>query len=194
MTESQVKINNSPEYVGKAPFRFRRFVSASVVQEHMRDVARRIREDYQDKSPIMVGVLNGAFIFMADLVREMNIPCEVDFIKLSSYRDDMAPGRIQLIKDVDADLTGRHVILVEDIIDTGNSEEFLRGHMASKHPASVAMVAMFVKPRRNNGRTIAEYVGMEIPDAFVVGYGLDYAQQWRQLPDLYVLKPDEGNV
>ena len=192
MTDSQTKHRPSPEYIGKAPYRFRRFISASVVQEHMREVARRIRDDYHDKTPILIGVLNGAFIFMADLVREMNIPCEVDFIKLSSYRDEMAPGKVQLIKDVDADLTGRHVIIVEDIIDTGNSEEFLRRHIKDKGPVSVVMATMFIKPQRNNGKSVAEYIGMEIPDAFVVGYGLDYAQQWRQLPDLYVLKPDEG--
>ncbi len=193
MPELQTNVKLSPEYIGDAPYRFRRFISSSVIQEHVRDVARRIREDYRGKSPIMVGVLNGAFIYMADLVREMGIPCETDFIKLSSYREHMAPGKIELIKDVSADLKGRHVIIVEDIIDTGNSEEFLRRHLATKEPASVAMTAMFVKPQRNNGKTIAEYIGMEIPDAFVVGYGLDYAQQWRELPDLYVLKPDEGH-
>jgi hypoxanthine phosphoribosyltransferase len=130
---------------------------------------------------------------MADLAREMNIPCETDFVKLSSYRDKVTPGAIQLSKDVEIDLRGRHVLIIEDIVDTGNSEEFLRQHILSKHPASVAMVAMFVKPRKNNGVPSVEYAGMQIPDAFVVGYGLDCAQQWRQLPDLYVLQPNEGD-
>lgn len=180
-----------PELIGKSPYRFRRFVSGSVIQEHVRELARRIQEQYRDKNPVMVGVLNGAFMFMADLIREMNILCETDFIKLSSYRDQMSSGTIGLTKDVEIDLKGRHVLIVEDIIDTGNSEEYLRRHIMSKQPASLAMVAMFVKPR-NSRATAVEYAGMQIPDAFVVGYGLDYAQQWRHLPDLYILQPNEG--
>jgi hypoxanthine phosphoribosyltransferase len=194
MTEAATRLSKpSPEIIGKAPFRFRRFISSSVIQEHVRALATRLRADYHDKKPVMVGVLNGAFIFMADLAREMNIPCETDFIKLSSYRDKTIPGAIQLSKDVEIDLRERHVLIIEDIVDTGNSEEFLRRHILGKNPASVAMVAMFVKPRKNNGVPSVEYSGMQIPDAFVVGYGLDCAQQWRHLPDLYVLQPNEGN-
>ena len=195
MTEVEsVKQQSSPELVGKAPFRFRRFISRSVILEHRLALAHRLRADYREKNPVVVGVLNGAFMFMADLVREMNIACEMDFIKLSSYRDQMTPTSINLSKDVEIDLRNRHILLVEDIIDTGKSEEFLRRHMQSKLPASLAMVAMFVKSRQTDGASGVEYVGMEIPDEFVVGYGLDHAQQWRQLPDLYVLQPSEGNL
>ncbi len=146
-----------------------------------------MRADYQDKQPVMVGVLNGCFIFMADLVRALNISCEVDFIRISSYRDSMASGHIELLKDLDVDIAGRHVILVEDIVDTGHSLGFLRKHLMDRKPASLVMAAMFVKAGEKAAKSDAEYVGMVIPDEFVVGYGLDYAQQWRHLPDLYVL-------
>jgi hypoxanthine phosphoribosyltransferase len=184
----------SPELIGEAPYRFRRFVSASVIQEHVRELAQRLRKDFVHKNPVVIGVLNGGFIFMADLIREMNVECETDFIRVSSYGDNMDSGTIRLSKDVEIDLSGRHVLIVEDIIDTGKSEAFLRRHIATKGPASIAMVAMFRKPGKSNGNSIAEYVGMEIPDAFVIGYGLDFAQQWRQLPDLYVLQPNESNM
>jgi hypoxanthine phosphoribosyltransferase len=157
----------------------------------MLDVAARLREDYRDKNPVLVGVLNGCFIYMADLIRAMNIPCQVDFIKVSSYGNDMTPGAITLVKDVTTDLADRHVILVEDIVDTGKSLGYLRKHMQDKHPASVVMTAMFMKKCFKAVGATVEYVGMEIPDEFVVGYGLDYAQQWRQLPDLYALVEDK---
>ncbi|MDD5087886.1 MAG: hypoxanthine phosphoribosyltransferase, partial [bacterium] len=148
--------------------------------------AQRLRRDYNGLDPVFIGVLNGCFMFMADLIREVNIPCEVDFIRLSSYDKNMVSGPIRLVKDVDADITGRHVVIVEDIVDTGKSLEFLRRHLGAMRPASLAMAAMFRKPMaiKADGDQ-AEYIGMDIPDLFVVGYGLDYAHRWRQLPDLY---------
>jgi hypoxanthine phosphoribosyltransferase len=183
----EVLNEKTSEIVGAAPYRFRRMVTRSEIREHVRRVAEQVKRDYIDKKPILVGVLNGCFIFMADLIREMNIPCEVDFIKLSSYGDEMTPGKISLVKDLSADIEGRHVIIVEDIVDTGKSLLYLRQHLTAKKPASLVMVAMFVKDRVQPDGVEAEYVGMEIPDEFVVGYGLDFAQQWRQLPDLYTL-------
>jgi hypoxanthine phosphoribosyltransferase len=180
----------APETVGTAPHQFRRRIASADIQQTVRRLAAELRRDYHGKKPILIGVLNGCFIFMADLIREMNIPCEVDFVKLSSYGDSMSPGALSLLKDVDADLRGRHVIIVEDIVDTGKSLTYLRQHLQSKGPASLVMVTMFLKEIRRPDQAAAEYVGMRIPDTFVVGYGLDYAQQWRQLPDLYVL--DEG--
>jgi hypoxanthine phosphoribosyltransferase len=175
------------EIVGTDPFRFRPLIKQDVIQSHVLALAARLRADYEDKRPVMVGVLNGCFVFMADLVRALNIPCEVDFIRISSYRDTMASGHIELLKDLDVDIAGRHVILVEDIVDTGRSLGFLREYLLGRNPASLVMAAMFVKAGEKAARSTAEYVGMEIPDEFVVGYGLDYAQQWRHLPDLYVL-------
>jgi len=179
------------EYVGTAPYRFGRVIPAAEIRAHGLRLAAELRAEYRDKNPILIGVLNGCFIFMADLIRAMNIPCEVDFIKLSSYRDSMASGELSLLKDVDADLEGRHIILVEDIVDSGRSFGFLRRHLLSKKPASLVMAVMFVKERAEAEAARAEYVGMVIPDIFVVGYGLDYAQQWRQLPDLFALVKDE---
>lgn len=177
----------STETVGSGPHRFRPLISRDVIQAHVKQLAERLRDDYRDKDPVFVGVLNGCFIFMADLVRAMNVPCEMDFIQLSSYRNGMTAGELSLLKDVDLDISGRHVLLVEDIVDTGKSLGFLRRHLQERGPASLAMVSMFVKPGKMAADAVVEYVGMEIPDEFVVGYGLDYAQHWRQLPDLYVL-------
>lgn len=181
----------SSEMVGTPPHRFHKLISREVIHEHMLQVAGRLREEYRGKNPVLVGVLNGCFIYMADLIRAMNIPCEVDFIKLSSYGDEMRPGEIALLKDVDADLTDRHVILVEDIVDTGKSLGFLRKHLQDKRPASLVMTAMFVKRCFKAVGAEVEYGGIEIADEFVVGYGLDYAQQWRQLSDLYALVEDQ---
>jgi len=178
------------EVVGVPPYRFRRLIPAAAIHDALREIAVRLRTDYDGKRPILVGVLNGCFIFMADLIREMNISCEVDFIKISSYEDDMAPSAVRLVKDVSANITGRHVILVEDIVDTGKSLEFLRTHLQANNPASLVMAAMFNKDCPKMAGAHAEYVAMDIPDKFVVGYGLDYAQEWRHLPDLYALAED----
>jgi hypoxanthine phosphoribosyltransferase len=186
----EVKLENQVEIVGTPPYRFRRLIGSSVIQRYVQDLGSRLRLDYYDKNPILIGVLNGCFIFMADLIRYMTIPCEVDFIKLSSYRDGMTSGDIEIKKDVDAHLEGRHVIVVEDIVDTGKSIEFLRSHLLQSKPASIAMVTMFLKPKSMRTNAPIEYVGMELPDDFVVGYGLDFAQQWRHLPDLHVLAED----
>jgi hypoxanthine phosphoribosyltransferase len=179
------------EIIGESPYRFRKLIDRETIQEHVQQVAARLRTDYRDKEPLLVGVLNGCFIYMADLIRAMNIPCEVDFVKLSSYGDAMSPGAITLLKDVDADLAGRHVILVEDIVDTGKSLGYLRRHFEDRNPASLVMTAMFMKRCFKAAGAVVEYPAMEIPDEFVVGYGLDYAQQWRQLPDLYVSVEDK---
>jgi hypoxanthine phosphoribosyltransferase len=187
MIDMPAKPTSNPHIVGIAPYRFQPMISRDIIQSQVDQLGATLRKDYEGKQPIVIGVLNGCFIFMADLVRAMNISCEVDFIKLSSYRDGMRPGEITLLKDVDADLAGRHVILVEDIVDSGKSLGFLRQHLMDRKPASLVMAAMFMKHCfKASGQTV-EYVGMEIPDEFVVGYGLDYAQQWRQLPDLFVL-------
>jgi len=179
------------DVVGTAPYRFRRFIDRAVIRDVVRQMATTLRTEYRDKDPILIGVLNGCFIFMADLVREMNIPCEVDFVKVSSYADSMTSGAVKLIKDVDADIEGRHILLIEDIVDTGKSLGFLRQHLMAKKPASLAMAAMFVKDCPKAEGAEAEYAGIHIPPDFVVGYGLDYAQQWRQLPDLHTLIENE---
>jgi hypoxanthine phosphoribosyltransferase len=190
-TNSTVTNENHQDVVGVAPFRFRRLISSNVIQRYVQDLSRQLCEEYKDKNPILIGVLNGCFIFMADLIRYMNIPCEVDFIKLSSYRDGMTSGDIEIKKEIHAHLEGRHVIVVEDIVDTGKSIEFMRDYILRQNPASMKLVTMFLKPKSVRTNLPIDYVGMELPDDFVVGYGLDYAQQWRQLPDLYVLVEED---
>jgi hypoxanthine phosphoribosyltransferase len=187
----ELETMTTSDHVGTAPYRFAPSISAAEIHAHCLRLAAELRAEYRDKNPILIGVLNGCFIFMADLIRAMNIPCEVDFVKLSSYRDSMASGEMTLLKDVDANIEGRHIILVEDIVDSGRSVAFLRRHLLSKRPASLVMAVMFVKERAEAEAIRAEYLGLTIPDVFVVGYGLDYAQQWRQLPDLYSLVKDE---
>ncbi|MBU0690319.1 hypoxanthine phosphoribosyltransferase [bacterium] len=179
---------NSTEIVGEPPYQFVKYLDRSVIREHVRALAARMANDFRDKNPVFVGVLRGCFVFMADLVREVNIPCEIDFIKISSYGNGMRAGRIEMKKEVGVDLRDRHVILVDDIVDTGNSWDFLRNHLLEKRPASVTMASMFRKPEAIQSNIPVDYVGMDLPNEFVVGYGLDHAGQWRQLPDLYILK------
>ena len=176
------------EIVGEPPYRFRRYLHAEDIHKRVQEMAREIRLDYANRNPIFVGVLNGSFIFLADLLRNLAIPCEMDFVKISSYEKAMkSSGAVLMKKDLDADVTDRHVVLVEDIVDTGGSVRFLFDHFAKKKPASLAIATLFLKPEVFQIKSHLDYVGFEIPNRFVVGYGLDYAQQWRHLPGLYVL-------
>ena len=176
------------EIVGEPPRRFRRFLRAEAIDRRVREIAQAIRADYLDKHPIMVGVLNGSFIFLADLIRYSASPCEVDFVKISSYEKAVrSSGVVFMKKDLDAEVAGRHVILVEDIVDTGGSVQFLLSHFARKKPASLAVATLFLKPDVFKAKCSLDYVGFEIPNRFVVGYGLDCGQQWRHLPGLYAL-------
>ena len=166
-------------------------ISSKEMQERIRELGEMISRDYADKVPILVGVLNGAFIFMADLVRNLTIDCEVDFVKISSYGNAKeSSGRIRMLKDLDADIEGRHVIVVEDIVDSGLSVQWLRRHFESRKPQSLRFVTLLKKKGAAKVAYEVEYVGFEIPNAFVVGYGLDVAQRLRNLPDIYVLEDD----
>lgn len=164
-------------------------ISEEEIQERIKQIARKISADYKDckKPPIMIGVLNGSFYFMADLLRAMTIEAEMDFIKISSYQKTSSSGTIRLIKDISADITNRDVILVEDIIDTGLSINYLRNHFMNSHPASVRVVTLLYKRGITSVETEPEYVGFVIPDKFVVGYGLDIDQQYRRLRDIFAM-------
>ncbi|MDD3716130.1 MAG: hypoxanthine phosphoribosyltransferase [Candidatus Marinimicrobia bacterium] len=164
-------------------------ISEEEIQERVKQIARQISADYEGKSkpPIMIGVLNGSFYFMADLLRAMSIEAEMDFIKISSYHKISSSGTIRLIKDISADISKRDVILVEDIIDTGLSINYLRNHFLNSHPASVRVVALLYKRSITKVDVEPEYVGFEIPDKFVVGYGLDIDQQYRRLRDIFAM-------
>ncbi len=187
-TDRGVVMVKTDEIVGESPRRFRRFLRGEVIDRRVREIANKIRADYADKHPIMVGVLNGSFIFLADLIRYMAIPCEVDFVKISSYEKAMkSSGAVLMKKDLDAQVTDRHVVLVEDIVDTGGSVRFLLDHFQKKDPASLAVATLFLKPEVFEPKCHLDYVGFELPNRFVVGYGLDCSQLWRHLPDLYAL-------
>lgn len=172
---------------GTPPRSFRKFLQEDEIQTAVQRTAAEIHERFRGKNPVFVGVLTGCFMYMADIVRAANLPCTVDFIKLSSYRDGMESGRIKLIKDIDIEIKDRHVILVDDIVDTGNSWDFLRGYLMVRHPASLSMAACFRKPKSIQSGVEVDFISIDLPDEFVIGYGLDYAGAGRHLPDLYVL-------
>ena len=163
-------------------------LSAAEIKEKVKELGQKISEDYRGKCPILVGVLNGSFIFCADLFRAIDIDCEVDFIKISSYGNAMETSReVKLLKDIDAHLNDRHVIVVEDIVDSGYSVEYLRKKIERTKPKSLKFVSLLIKEEGAQVPYHIDYVGFKIPNRFVVGYGLDYAQKFRNLPEVYVL-------
>jgi hypoxanthine phosphoribosyltransferase len=171
--------------------RFRRYLSADRIQERVAEMGRTIARDYADTTPILVSVLNGAFMFTADLMRALDIDCEIDFIKLSSYgAAKVSSGEVHELKSVDADLEGRDVLIVEDIVDTGLSMEFMKERLREYNPASLRAATLLHKPRATEPELRLDYVGFRIPDLFVIGYGLDYGQLARNLSDIYILDED----
>ncbi len=168
--------------------RFRRYLSADTIQARVTEMGHRITDDYADTTPILVSVLNGAFMFTADLMRVINTDCEIDFIKLSSYgAEKVSSGDVDELKSVDAPLDGRDVIIVEDIVDTGLTMEFMKDRLQEYNPASVRVATLLHKPEATTPDLDLDYVGFRIPDLFVIGYGLDYAQLGRNLADIYIL-------
>ena len=167
-------------------------LSEAQIQAKVEELAGYLTEEYADKNPVFIGVLKGVVIFFADMVRKMNFPCEIDFMCISSYGGTNTTGNVMVKKDVSADLKGRHVVILEDIYDTGNSLTFVRDYLLSKEPASLKICTLLDKPeRRKPGITLKpEYVGFTIPNEFVVGYGLDFNEQYRNLPYIGVLKPE----
>lgn len=148
-----------------------------------------ITEEYRDKNPLMVGILNGAMVFYSDLIRQVGIPIETDFMRVSSYGTGaVSSGNVKIKKDLDIDITGRHVIVVEDIIDSGNTMSALLSNLKTRGAASVKLCALFSKPSRREVEVQIDYLGWDIPDAFIVGYGLDYAERYRNLPEVGILK------
>ena len=159
------------------------------IEARVRDLAGEIRQDYAGKTPLLVGVLKGSIVFLSDLIRNLDMPLEVDLLCASSYGEGTtSSGQMQLVKDVSADLGGRHVLLVEDIIDTGLTLSRLAETLRSRGPASVEACCLLSKPARREVELEVRYTGFEIPDEFVVGYGLDYAEAFRNLPYVAVLK------
>ena len=161
------------------------------IKTAVQKLGQKLTEDYQDKNPVVVGILRGAAPFMIDLIRAMDCYMEIDFMAVSSYGDDTeSSGTVKIIKDVDTDVTDRHVLIVEDIIDSGRTAQALRKLFAAKNAASVKICSLLDKPERREVDVQADYVGIDTPNEFVVGYGLDFCQQYRNLPYIGVLKPE----
>ncbi|WP_022834839.1 hypoxanthine phosphoribosyltransferase [Salisaeta longa] len=168
--------------------RFRRYLTAQDIQARTAELGATISSDYRNTTPILVSVLNGAFMFTADLMRGITIDCEVDFLKLSSYGDaKVSSGEVTELKRIDANIEGRDVIIVEDIVDTGLSMEYIIEKLRPLKPNSLRVCTLLHKPASTQHNVPLDYVGFQIPDLFVIGYGLDYGQIARNLPDIYIL-------
>ena len=167
-------------------------ITADAIREKVRRIGSEITCDYSGKRPVLVGVLNGALIFMADLMREIDLPLEAYMMAASSYDGYESTGTVEIIKPLDANITGRDVILVEDIVDTGITLDCLLESLQAENPASLEVCALLDKKSRRQVEVPIKYVGFEIPDEFVVGYGLDYNQQYRNLP--YVASLNAASV
>ena len=166
-------------------------ISSDEIQEKVRELGGLITEDYRGERPLLVGVLRGAVIVLGDLMRNIDLPCEIDFMDISSYgTGTSSSGVVRILKDLEEDITGRHVLIVEDIIDTGLTLSYLRRSLLARRPASLEVCALLTKPSRRRVELDVKYIGFEVPDEFVVGYGLDYAGAYRNLPDICVLKPE----
>ncbi len=167
--------------------KFEPYISSNDIQSCNNTLAKKIDKDYQAKNPLMLGILNGSFMFMADLVKKMSIDPEMSFIKLASYEGTSSTGKVNELIGLNEDIEGRHVIIVEDIVDTGNTLEKIIRLLQEKSAASVEIVSLLYKPDAYKKDYHVKYVGMEIPNKFVVGYGLDYNGKGRSLEDIYQL-------
>lgn len=166
-------------------------ISKEEIKDKVRELARKISEDYKDKNPLLVGILRGAVVFLADLAREISIPVEFDFMAVSSYGTaTKTSGVVRILKDLDEDIKGRHVLLVEDIIDTGLTLNYLLKNLRSRKPASLEICALLKKEIKQKSSFDVKYEGFAIPDKFVVGYGLDYSEKYRNVSAICTLKPE----
>ena len=162
------------------------------IAEKVAELAALIRKDYKGKNPLVIGILKGSFVFMSDLVRAMNIPVEIDFVRLASYgAGTESSGKIKLVKDVETPIKDRHVLVVEDIVDRGLTVRFLLDYLSFRKPSSLKLCALFDKPSRRKVEVPIDYVGFTVPDEFVVGYGLDLDEKFRYLPDLCILEEQD---
>ena len=166
-------------------------LSEEEIKARVQEMGDQLYEAFHDKNPLFVGVLKGCFIFMADLVRAAQFKSELEFIGVSSYHNGTkSSGVVQITRDLQEDINGRDIIIVEDILDSGNTLMFLKNYLMAKGAASITIVTLLDKPSRREKAITADYIGFVVPDEFVVGYGLDYAQQYRNMPYIGVLKPE----
>lgn len=162
------------------------------IKARIAELGEELSREYAGKNPVVVGVLKGVVVFYADMIRQLTVPCQMDFMWISSYKGTNSTGTMQVRQDLSSDIEGRHVLILEDIFDTGNSLDFTVKHLQARNPASLKICTLLDKPeRRNPAVTLeADWVGFTIPNEFVVGYGLDYNEYYRNLPFVGVLKPE----
>lgn len=170
--------------------KFKTSIPASEIKERVKAVAERINNDLKDKNPLFLAVLNGSFIFAADLMREITIPCEISFVKLASYQGTTSTGKITEVIGINEELSGRCIVIVEDIVDTGLTMKRMLETLGTRSPAEIHICTLLVKPDKLQVDLNIEYAAMKIPNDFIVGYGLDYNQQGRNLPDIYTVVED----
>jgi len=164
-------------------------VQPDQLQRRVRELGQQISDDYDGRNPLLIGVLKGAVFFLADLMREITCPCEVDFMAISSYGSSTASsGVVRILKDLDAAIEGRHVLIVEDIVDSGLTLQYLMRNLGARGPASLEVCALLTKPERRKVDLPTRYLGFEIPDKFAIGYGLDFAEHYRNLPYVAALE------
>ena len=168
---------------------FKTSIPESEIKQRVKELAQKISHDLEGKNPLLLGVLNGSFIFAADLMREMTIPCEISFVKLASYQGITSTGKVHEVLGINEDLAGRDVVIVEDIVDTGRTMKQMIESLGTRNPASVHICTLFVKPDKLEEPLNIEYAAFSIPNDFILGYGLDYDQTYRNLPDIGVLSP-----
>lgn len=161
------------------------------LEKRVKELGEELTEKFDGEEPIFIGVLKGSFIFMADLIRNVDLKCSMDFMAVSSYGNGTtSSGEVKINKDLNEDIAGRHVVIVEDILDSGVTLNYLCGYLKNRKPASITLVTLLDKPARRKSPVKADFVGFEVPDEFVVGYGLDYAEKYRNLPFVGVLRPE----
>lgn len=165
--------------------------SEEQLDRRVREIAAQIEKDYEGKEIMLISVLRGSFVFMADLCRRIDLPCTLDFMSVSSYgKGTSSSGQVQITKDLSSDISGKHIIVVEDILDSGNTLSYLLKLLEQRNPASIRLCTLLDKPERRVKQVEVHYSGFTIPDAFVVGYGLDYAEKYRNMPYIGILKPE----
>jgi len=172
--------------------KFKKFILKSRIDEEVRKLAERINNDYKGQKVLFIVVLKGSIFFASDLLRNIDLDCEIETVRASSYRNEMLNSRLRLsIENIE--IFGKNVIIIEDIVDTGNTISVLYNKLKSENPKSIEVVAFLSKPDKRKVLMDVKYIGIEIPPAFVIGYGLDYAEQGRQLPDIYMLDEERSN-
>ncbi|MCX8010855.1 MAG: hypoxanthine phosphoribosyltransferase [Ignavibacteria bacterium] len=170
---------------------FEKYIDEKEIQAKVKYLGKQISEDFKQENPILIGVLNGSFVFFADLIRNIEIDCEVDFLKLSSYGDaKISSGKVRLLKELNCQIENRNILIVEDIVDTGLSIDYMKKLIQVPNPKSIKVVTLLHKPKATKYEIKLDYVGFEIDDRFVIGYGLDHSQKYRNLRSIYALKTD----